>query len=200
MLYLNTHILEYDEPRIQELAALLPAWRKDKADRIRHLQGRKECILAYMELMRGLDSEYSINEAPCFGYNSHGKPFLKDYPHIHFSISHCRVAAGCLISDMPCGMDVETVRKASPELIKYCMNEEEKETILSSPTPDVAFTRLWTRKEAVYKLIGTGINDGLKNILSSPFAEKITITTTEDTDNGYILTEAHATDASLLVV
>lgn len=196
MLYLNTHIQEYDETRLASCMTLLPEWRRTKVDRIKHLQGRRESALAYIELMRGLSSEYGMTEIPCFDYNAHGKPFLKDYPHIHFSISHSKVAAGCLISDTPCGMDVETVRKASPELIRYCMNEEEEQMILSSPTPDVAFTRLWTRKEAVYKLLGTGIDDGLRNILHSDIAQMITVTTTEDMANGYILSEARATDAN----
>ena len=45
------------------------------------------------------------------------------------------------------------------------MNASELDSILSRPDPDLAFTELWTRKEAVCKLLGTGITDNLRDML-----------------------------------
>ena len=168
----------------------LPEWRRMLAMGFRHESGRRENALAFIELMRGLRAEYGMTDIPRFEYNQHGKPSLTGCPHIHFSISHCRVAAGCLISDVPCGFDVERIRKVSDNMIAHSMNLKEQEIIGSSPWPELAFVRLWTRKEALYKLWGTGIDDGLREVLCSPMAKGVALRTTENAADGYVMTEA----------
>ena len=101
MLYLNTHIWEASSGQVQAALEALPEWRRMLAMGFRHESGRRENALAFIELMRGLRAEYGMTDIPRFEYNQHGKPSLTGCPHIHFSISHCRVAAGCLISDVP---------------------------------------------------------------------------------------------------
>lgn len=186
MLYLNSHIELFTEERTLEACSLLPLWRREQALRFRHLSGKRECALAYMELLRGLREEYGIEEMPAFAYNEHGKPFLPHYPHIHFSLSHCSVAVGCLIDKEPCGLDIEHIRPVKESLVRYCMCQEEADHILSSPNPDIAFTRLWTRKEAVFKLQGTGIRDNIKTLLKDSLEQGLYIETTEVPCEGYI--------------
>ena len=71
------------------------------------------------------------------------------------------------VSHSPIGIDIEHLRTAKPELVVRTMNEAEQEYIWQSSNPDWAFTQLWTKKEAVLKLHGTGIAslDGIKNTL-----------------------------------
>ena len=46
------------------------------------------------------------------------------------------------------------------------MNEEERRIIAESDDPVRTFTEYWTKKEAVFKLRGTGITHGLHELLN----------------------------------
>lgn len=190
ILTLNDHVAELTEADEQRLLSLLPQWRREAALRYRFAQGRRECAVAYVELLRALRLACGIDCKPRFAYTEHGKPYLPDYPRLHFSISHCREAVGCLLADRPCGLDVECIRPARESLIHYTMNEEEASCILAAPCPDLAFTELWTRKEALFKLRGTGITDDLRTILSPVNLSGILLTTISNPIRSYVLTTA----------
>lgn len=190
MLCINDHIAELNEEQIECLIDSLPDWRKEQALRYKHLQGRKECAVAYIELLRGLRQCFGINEMPAFAYNEHGKPYLPEHPDIHFSISHCKEAVGCFVSNRPCGLDIERIRTANEGLVRHTMSPLESKKIFTSPFPDIAFTRLWTQKEAVLKLKGTGIIDDLHSVLNPANLQGIELKTIENPFQGYIFTIA----------
>ena len=197
MLYINDHLEDISEVLLQKAVSSLPDWRREEALKFKFPEGKKECALAYLELCRGLQLEYGITEMPSFSYNKNGKPLLSAQPNIHFSLSHCKKAIGCYISKAPCGLDIECIRPAKETLVRYCMNDEECQQIFSAPNPDVAFITLWTRKEAVFKLKGTGINDDIKEILSTQNTQDICIQTVQNLFNGYILSVAQYSDAKI---
>ena len=70
------------------------------------------------------------------------------------------------------------------------MSPEEAESIFSNPFPDVAFTRIWTQKEAVLKLKGTGIVDDLHSVLNPDKLQGIKLQTIENPSMGYVYTIA----------
>lgn len=197
MLYINDHLECISEKLVEKAISLLPSWRKEQALKFRYLEGKRECALAYLELCRGLQLEYNIQEKPIFVYDSNKKPALNNYPHIHFSLSHCKKAIGCFVSNEPCGLDIECLRPAQEVLVRYCMNEEECQQIFSSPNPDAAFISLWTKKEAVFKLKGTGINDDIKDILSPENTKGISIVTVPNLYRGYIISVAQYSDTKI---
>ena len=190
ILCINDHITDMSEADTERLIASLPEWRREKALRYKHLQGRRECAAGYTELLRGLRLQFGIGGLPAFDYNEHDKPFLKEHPDIHFSISHCKEAVGCLISDRPCGLDIEHIRKAKEDLVRHTMSPQETESIYADPFPDIAFTRLWTQKEAVLKLVGTGIVDDLHHVLEPNTLKDIVLETKENYYRCYIFTTA----------
>jgi phosphopantetheinyl transferase len=110
-------------------------------------------------LCEGLQKEYGITEQPLFEYGPHGKPFIVGHPDIHFNLSHCREAAICIVDAHPVGIDIESVRMPKDSLVRYTMNEAEQQQIFTSPTPALAFTRLWTMKEAAVKRSGHGLQN-----------------------------------------
>lgn len=156
----------YDEEAVNRFIMELPAWRREVALKFRFLEGRRESALAYHALCDLLRKDFGVAFQPSFAIDEHGKPSLVELPHLHFSLSHCQEAVGCLIDNRPCGLDIERIRPTKESLIRYTMNDEEVAQIMADEHPDEAFTRLWTRKEAVGKLRGVGICDDLKLMLS----------------------------------
>lgn len=188
MLYINPHIPSIPPEEVEGMMPSIPAWRREAAMEFKFPEGRKECVMAYLELCRGLRLEYGIQDMPNFAYGPHGKPYLPKYPDIHFNLSHCRQAVGCIIGNRPCGLDIERVRTQNTELTNYVMNMEEREKILHSPDPEIEFTRLWTQKEAVLKLHGTGITDNLQDTLCH--LDGIELHTEVAPDKSYVLSWA----------
>ena len=179
MIYINDDISSFD---LTAAMSRLTEQRREQVLRFRHELGQKLCAAAFLLLCDGLREEYGITEPPLLGYGKDGKPFLADYPHIHFNMSHCTEAAVCAISPHPIGIDVERIRSYNESVARYTMNDEEMRQILSSPHPDIAFIRLWTMKEALLKLRGTGIKKNMKDVLTG----EERFTTVVNTAKGYI--------------
>ena len=158
MIYIDDHIWDFD---LQQALAAVSQQRREHALRYRQERDQRLCIAAYRLLQHALRQECSINELPQFAYNPQGKPLLDGHPNIHFSMSHCCDAVACAVSDQPVGIDIETFEHYSEEVAVRVMSEKEMLEIKSSPYPAMAFTRLWTMKESLYKLTG---NDNKGNI------------------------------------
>ena len=155
----------------QEVARLLPLvsdQRRQQALAYKHLFGQFCCLKSYELLVQLLASSglWTPDAGfPLFLYNEHGAPCLEHGPC--FSISHCKHGIAVAVSEKPIGIDIEHIRTAKPELVERTMNEQEQNEIWAAASPDIAFTRLWTQKEAVLKMQGTGILsiDSMKNTL-----------------------------------
>ena len=182
-IYIDDHIDGFDlEAALQQISEQ----RREQALRFKFERGRRECVLAYLLLKKGLHELYGITENPLFEYGEHGKPSIVGHPEIHFSLSHCREAVVCVVSDRPVGIDVESVVRYKEGLVAYTMNEQERQQIATAQQPDVAFTRLWTMKEARLKLTGEGITDDLKEALAD--SGRWHFSTVECLERGYIYT------------
>jgi 4'-phosphopantetheinyl transferase len=89
------------------------------------------------------------------------------HPDIYFNLSHCKEAAICAISNLPVGVDIESIREYKENLVNYTMNEAEIAEIQQAENPASRFIRLWTMKEATMKLIGTGIINDMKTVIDT---------------------------------
>ena len=162
MIYLYENLAEYsDESYLKHLNSL-PAWRKEKGLQYKKLDDRKRSVLAFVLLQHALREEYGINEVPEFVYNEFGKPSLPNLP-IYFSLSHCKDAVACAVSDHNIGIDVETIVPYNPDVARRVCTAAELEMLEQSANKDVDFIKLWTVKEAISKYEGMG--------LSLPFCE-----------------------------
>ncbi len=143
------------EQEVQRMLPLVSAQRREQALRYKHTLGQFCCLKSWL-MLKEL-SVFSIQDSD-FLYNEHGKPSIEGGPH--FSISHCKEGIAVAVDEKPIGIDIEAIRHADEELIKRTMNEAERELVndgMSALERDRAFIRLWTQKEAVVKMQGTGI-------------------------------------------
>lgn len=136
---------ECTESEVQRLLPQVSAQRREQALRFKHTLGQFCCLKSWLML-----NAMHIGEME-FLYNEHGKPYIEGGPF--FSISHCKEGIAVAIDDQPVGIDIEAIRNVDQDLILRTMNEEEQRQIHSNRD----FTRLWTQKEAILKMEGTGI-------------------------------------------
>lgn len=164
-IYFVNDIDTFDEDFIEKCADFFPEWRKEKMLSYRHFKGKIQNALAYILLVHALKEEGILDEMPEFSYNEHGKPFLKNYPGWHFNLSHCKTAVCCILSREEIGIDIEEIGEYKERLAEYICNEEELNRLKESDNKAEDFYRLWTRKESVFKMLGSGITNEIKDIL-----------------------------------
>ena len=180
MTYLNDHTEELDMGLALERVS---PQRRELAFRYVKDSDRKLSLAVYLLLQEAVQKEYGVTGDLTFGFGPHGKPFLLDYPHIHFNLSHCPGVALCVVSDAPVGCDVEIVPAALDlDVCRYVFSGQEQASVLSSPAPTLAFTRLWTQKEALVKLTGEGFTGHL------PSAEGVEYETVVAPSGAYVYT------------
>ena len=173
------------EAEVERMVALVPEPRRSDALRFKHTFGKFAALKSYLMLAAMLREEFQLEEI-LIGKGESGKPYLTNHPDIYFNISHCQKAIAVAVSDRPVGIDAESFRTVSSSLIDKTMNAAEKADILSSDTPLEIFASYWTRKEAVFKLSGTGITDNLHGILS----HKTMTDTVVNREKGYAVSVA----------
>lgn len=188
---------------------LVSAQRREVALRFKFTFGRFTCLKSYVMLQQLVQEIFAEKEERWlplqrrlkewngnFVYNEHDKPFMQNalgerIEGVDFSISHCKNAIAVVLSDRPVGVDVESFRHAEEALLRRTMNPEEQADVCAAIDPAEAFTRLWTRKEAVLKLRGTGLVDDLHSVLLPNPELPVTLRTTVDREKQYVWTLAY---------
>ena len=106
----------------------------------------------------------------------HGKPYYEGCPLIQFNISHCKTGAAVAVSDVPVGIDIESMRRVHCRTVSKCCtssecsyifggdgNWKERAEVLSEEETR-RFLKLWTLKESYVKMTGEGLSHAPKEI------------------------------------
>jgi 4'-phosphopantetheinyl transferase len=114
-----------------------------------HHEKRQEEWLASKLLLESIGFNHSIS------YLDNGKPVVNG--HIHFSLSHCLPYVAVVVSDRPCGIDLQ---KPEAKMLrikdKFC-HEEEWLAAEASASPLDYVSLLWSAKEALFKVYGENL-------------------------------------------
>lgn len=105
-----------------------------------------------------------------FSHTSYGKPFLvENSAQIEFNMSHSNeIAIYAITKNVPIGVDVEYLQKRNfdESLLDLVLSKKEKALFdqLDASSKILQFFTSWTRKEALVKAIGLGLNIPLPDI------------------------------------
>lgn len=106
--------------------------------------------VAAWSLLAGGLRRLGLKTLPEVRFDPSGKPRFIDSP-LHFSLSHSAKLAAVLISEESCGVDIELVRpEVAERLRERCLSDGER-------ARGCDFFELWTKKECIAKLDGSGM-------------------------------------------
>ena len=135
-----------------------------------------------------LIKEYQFKDITQFSYGQNGKPYFKEYPYIHFNISHCKSGIACVINNAPVGIDIEQIYY-DKDIAENILSHKELQIVQNSEFSECEFIKYWTMKESYLKLMGIGIIDDMKNILNN-CADNVEFKTFVDKNNFFVVTVA----------
>lgn len=169
---------ELDDPEIfQNHYQELSEQRRQKIDEFHLQKDRKLSLGAGILMDRGL-KEYGLRESKVkMGAGENGKPFLLNYPEIHFNLSHSGNMVLAVFSDTEVGCDIEYMNAVNLKLARRFFCQSEYDSIINqndSQEQKVLFYRLWTLKESFMKVTGLGMKLPL-NEFCFQFGDIVTI-------------------------
>lgn len=138
--------------------------RLERAAGKKNPAARGRTIFSYVLLRLALRENFGICKPPEFVYGEHGKPFLRDYPDIFFSLSHADSSALCAVSKQPVGADIQDIRALKADISRKICTPRELELLNRTADRDRELCRLWCMKESVGKLTGNGFSEGFTEI------------------------------------
>ncbi len=149
--------------KIEHYKQLFSEYRIAKIDKCKLVKNKAQSLGAGYLMSILLQNRGIDEKTVCYLENEHGKPFLKDYTDIHFSVSHSDHIVAVIFDEKPCGIDVEKIKNYSQSVVNRIFCEQDKklmEQAAESSYDEAAklFAKIWTRKEAIGKLSGKGLD------------------------------------------
>ncbi len=138
----------------------LSAERQKKTDAFRFRKDKNLSLGAGILLDEGL-KKYGLceKEMTCGTYENQ-KPYFKNRPDIHFSVSHSGAFAAAAFSDGEIGIDIEEIKESDLKIAKRFFAEDEYSYLENTADNNLRnheFYRLWTLKESFMKITGKGM-------------------------------------------
>lgn len=161
-LYLFDKYEQVTEEFIIRALRFLPESRRIRALRYRRTIDRWNCVITYLMLLYGLRECFGITSFE-LAFGEYGKPYLFEYPDVHFSISHCDAGSVVAVADCPIGVDIQDVRPFSWDIARQVCCEQELAELEKCVNRDKLFAEMWSMKESYGKMTGEGIRYGLDN-------------------------------------
>jgi len=158
--------------------------KKERVGKYRKYEDKIRCMLGDLVVRYVLHSEYKLKMHDIeFINNDFGKPMLKLYDNIHFSISHSGEWVMCAFDDSPIGIDIEIYGSNDSGIVKRYFHEKEFEEFMEKDESEKTsfFYKLWTAKESYIKMVGKGLSIPLNSF--SVLGEIVTLENSADNIN-----------------
>lgn len=156
--------------------------RQEKVWQCRNEEDRKRSLLAGYLIQVGMknwigeEGGLQADAAPlslAYTYGENGKPFLKDYGGVCFSLSHSGKYVMSAFSNHEVGIDVQKHRGTRFAMAERFFTDEDNALLerLGAENANENFYRIWTVKESYMKLTGEGMRQGLDATVVEPVGE-----------------------------
>ena len=169
------HLFLYDAGHLGEKIAegvVLPADFMERVNRYKHEETRSRSLCAYALLYQKL-LEQGI-EIESIVLTGNQKP---DFTKSHFNISHSGDMVAVMISNEPCGVDIQLIDEAKDYegVAKRVLSEELYQQYLAAEDRAAFFAKAWAMLEAKLKREGCGVATDhlLLDSLDYPYCEPI---------------------------
>lgn len=166
-LYYAYFASEEEGALIEKYKSKVDLERLEKVMRIRAEKAKVRSLLAGYLLQVGV-KEFLLKDEDVlslkYSYREQGKPYLAEYPQIHFNLSHSGNVAACAVADDEIGMDVQVFEKGKEGIAGRFFTKEEQETLekaKESGNFEALFFAYWSIKESYLKYTGLGMKQGL---------------------------------------
>lgn len=157
-----------NERLFRERMKLLSPYRQQKIALLRHERDKCRSLGAGFLLNHGL-AIYGLQERSVeYEIGAWGKPTLKYYPEICFSLSHSGDYAICTIADQPVGNDIERIQAGRLKVADRFFAKEELSwlyEVSGEGEQNERMFRLWTMKESFIKATGRGMSLSLQDFM-----------------------------------
>lgn len=101
-------------------------------------------------------------------YGEAGKPYLADYPDMHFNLSHSGAYVCCGISNAPVGVDIQQYQEMKARIAERFFTEQDNQMLQELEQVSGRyeewkrlFFRIWSIREGYLKLTGSGLSRDL---------------------------------------
>lgn len=186
--------LNINELNIEDISGRVSKERLNRAEKFKNEIDKKRSIAVEYLLNEMLDELYDGITPVELSYDKNGKPHiyedaseggLEGTDLVQFSLSHSGDYVACIISDVPCGIDIErhSERRDYVKIAKRICTDRE----LVNITNREDFYQLWTLKESVMKAVGLGLALDMRKIEIERVNERYEIMTEGKKYIGHVL-------------
>lgn len=155
----KSNINELDDNQFQCLHSEMNPEKQKRVERFIFANDKKRTIIGDA-LARSAISEYCGIEKKSVEIfvDDYGKPYAKGID-VNFSISHSNDMVICAVSKQNIGADIEKIHPVSVDLVRRVCKDDELYNIIDDKGNINLFNffKLWTAKEAFFKMKGRGI-------------------------------------------
>ena len=153
----------FETVKYQAYLQLLPQEMQHKVGRYMRWQDAHSSLIGKLLLIEGLKKYgYDHTRLQDIRYSKYDRPYLDD---LEFNISHSGQYVLCALSNnAKIGVDVEEVRPIDFNDFDRQFTKAEWDVIHSFADPLHGFYNMWTKKEAIVKADGKGLNIPLEDI------------------------------------
>ncbi len=179
------NINDFSDQNFNLCLSLMDEKRRQYINSLQHKQGKLLSVAA--EWLTKTNASLLLNkplEEIVLLRDEKGKPFIKDNP-LYISISHSGNFAAVTLHTAPIGIDIEVLKPIDKRLKNRICTDSDLLFLTKSQTEaqlNLNLLKIWTAKEAYFKMTGTGITNfksiSYKDINASHSIENSLIITT----------------------